>query len=218
MTTEQQQAALTSAGEITVEPETAPEAEAVEGRGKPSLDGKFAWQSCIALDRIQKALGRDGAYGLAVYVTLCRLSSQQKNASKVKAPIIAVASMACMSYRKAWEILYLLQDEAKVIQVIKSPREKGKLHYEPHEYVLVRFKTKSSNRHDMQSDNRHSVQQAIGTENKNSVQRSFKTLPKVESLKQGSAKESASPCSLASQGSAADSDASSPDRNINSWE
>jgi hypothetical protein len=87
-------------------------------RGKPSCDGRFVWQSSLALEKIVNELGAvQAAYGIAVYVALCRLSSQAKNDPRVSAPISKIAGMTRLGYRKTLDILHALQSRAKVIEI-----------------------------------------------------------------------------------------------------
>ena len=94
-------------------------------RGIPSSEGRFCWQSSLALERIANEMGAgQAASGLAVYVTLCRLSSREKNNPTVQASIAKIAGMVRMSYRKCFQTLHDLETVAKVI-AIKGQRISG---------------------------------------------------------------------------------------------
>jgi hypothetical protein len=110
-------------------------------RGKPSECGRFAWQSSLALERIVNELGAtQAAFGVAVYVALCRLSSREKNTSRIQVEIAKLAGMARLSYRKTADTLKALADKAKVISIESGQRAEGK-EQQANFFILIDFRT-----------------------------------------------------------------------------
>jgi len=120
----------------------APKPAPANTRGRPSAEGRFVWLSCLAIERIVNALGQtQGAFGLAVYVALARLSGRARNAATVEETIANIARMACVSYRKALYILEALEQQAKVIRIDRSRKHSvsGRITQAPSRYTLLRL-------------------------------------------------------------------------------
>ncbi len=105
---------------------------------KPSSEGRFVWQSSLALERITNQLGQtQAAYGVAVYVALCRLSGKQKNNPQFAATVNKIAGMARLSYRKTFDVLSDLEDRAKVISIVPGARIKGQAKQPENTFILL---------------------------------------------------------------------------------
>jgi hypothetical protein len=110
-------------------------------RGKPSAEGRFIWMAAVALERIVNKLGAtEAAFGVAVYVALCRLSSKDRNASTIEATIQEIAGAARLSYPKTRVVLDALEEQAKVIAIERRERRKGEIKQLPHLYTLIAFR------------------------------------------------------------------------------
>ena len=107
-------------------------------RGKPSDEGRFLWLSSYAVECIVNRLGMtQAAYGIAVYVALCRLSSKAKNNPRIQASISEIAGGARLGYRKTMEVLHeLASDRIKVI-AIEEQRAPGRRTQEESFYTLL---------------------------------------------------------------------------------
>ena len=115
-------------------------------RGKPSSEGRFTWQSSLALERIVNSLGQtQAAYGVAVYVALTRSSSRDKNNPVIVATINHIAGAARLGYRKTFEVLYQLVD-AGVIAIAESARTPGTKYQLPNTYTLLSLHNGKSGR------------------------------------------------------------------------
>jgi hypothetical protein len=113
-------------------------AAAVKARGKPSDEGRFIWLSSLAVERIINELGQtQAAYGISVYVALCRLSSREKNNPQIQATVSKIAGMARLGYRKTFEILTALEAKAKVVGIEPGKRSKGEVCQPPNTYTLL---------------------------------------------------------------------------------
>jgi hypothetical protein len=113
-------------------------------RGKPSDDGRFIWVSSTAFERIVNTLGcTQGAFGLAVYLSLARLSSKAKNMPSIEATVQRIAGDARISYSKAFQILNALERDAEVIEIKHSDRRDGDITQRPNTYVLLGFGRRS---------------------------------------------------------------------------
>jgi molybdenum-dependent DNA-binding transcriptional regulator ModE len=103
-------------------------------RPSPRQEAPFIWSSRKALERISRLGNMQGCLASQVYLALCRLSSEQQNTSAITASISVVATLAGLRYRKTWELLHQLQDEAKVIRIernggIKSGPKESNTYY-----------------------------------------------------------------------------------------
>src|SRR6516164_9468977 len=122
----------------------------VKARGKPSDEGRFLWLSSLSVERIVNELGQiQAAYGIAVYVALCRLSAREKGNPRVRATVSKIAGMARLGYRKTFEILHALETAAKVIS-IQSERSRGDITQPPNTYTLLACRL-----HNRKSDRLH---------------------------------------------------------------
>lgn len=130
------------------------EAERVKPRGRPSDEGRFIWQSSLAIERIVNELGQtQAAYGIAVYVALTRLSSKESGNPRIEATVAKIAGMARLSYRKVFDVLKALETMAKVIAIEPAERAKGTPAQPASTYVLLAcrlHKGKSGRLHDTQ--------------------------------------------------------------------
>jgi len=107
-------------------------------RGRPSDEGRFIWLSSLAAERIVNELGAtQAAFGIAVYLALARLSSQQKNAATIQATVTKIAGMARLSYRKTFETLHALAEQAKVIAITPGERQPGQPKQAASTYTLL---------------------------------------------------------------------------------
>jgi hypothetical protein len=77
------------------------------------------------------------AFGMAVYVALCRLSSREKNSPEVRATIGKIAGMARVGYRTAFDILKALETIARVIKITAGERAPGHTVQPPNTYTLL---------------------------------------------------------------------------------
>lgn len=104
------------------------------------------WQSSLALERIINELGQtQAAFGVAVYVALCRLSSKQKGHSPViQASVSKIAGQARLGYRKTLETLHDLADKAAVIS-IEDRRKEGTKERDESIYTLLDTKLPDRN-------------------------------------------------------------------------
>jgi hypothetical protein len=118
--------------------ESNPTATNIRPRGKPSGEGRFLWLSSLAVERIANQLGQtQAAYGIAIYVALCRISSREKNNPQITATVSQIAGMARLGYRKTFEVLHQLADAAKVIHIATSDSPAGAGRQPPNTYTLL---------------------------------------------------------------------------------
>jgi hypothetical protein len=120
----------------------------VKPRGRPSDEGRFIWLSSLAAERIINELGQtQAAFGIAVYVALCRISGKARNAT-IEATVQKIAGMCRLSYPKTFYILDALQDQAKVIAINRSQKrsDSGRVTQAPNTYTLIRLNSVKAGR------------------------------------------------------------------------
>lgn len=126
---------------------------AKQPRGKPSEDGRFIWLASLVVERIVNELGAtQAAFAIAVYVALARLSSQQRNAASIQAPVSKIAGMARLSYRKTFQVLHELESVAKVIQITPCARIPGDRRQAPSTYTLLSLRLRNGKPEKASSD------------------------------------------------------------------
>jgi hypothetical protein len=128
----------------------------VKARSRPSDDGRFIWLSSLAAERIVNELGQtQAAFGMAVYVALCRLSSREKNNPEICATVAKIAGLARLGYRKTFDILSALETTARVIRITPGERAPSDATQPPNTYTLLACRL-----HNTQSGRLHNTQSA----------------------------------------------------------
>lgn len=145
-------------------------------RNRPSCEAPYCWQSRRALDQINKNLGTQAANGLAVYLALCRLSSERQNSSVITAKIEVIASLAGLRYRKTQQVLHDLET-AKVIE-IQNPNPAGKRPNKPCGYQILphvsgRRSARDTGKHSMPTEGCTGEQSSRAGSPKGNLQKDF---------------------------------------------
>lgn len=185
--------------------------EEVKPRGsKPSLEGRFIWISNLVHERINNAFGTQATHAVAIYAALCRLSQRNKeNPAVVIASVSQIAGLCRLGYRKTFDVLHGLAEQAKVISITPGQREikEGRITQPPNIYTLLSLRL-----HNKQSDRLHNKQSSDCTgSTPSNADIQIDSLPKGERvIEEGQA--------LPSAGAVAPPSACpSGERNIHTW-
>lgn len=110
-----------------------------QARGKPWNAGSYTWIESRVIDTIlHKFQGTQASYGLAVYVILARKSALRKGCPKMQLPIAEIAFSVALSYRKASNVLKLLEFH-KLISIERGKRVYGQVELPPSTYTLLQL-------------------------------------------------------------------------------
>jgi len=85
------------------------------------------------------------AFGVAIYMAFCRLSSRDKNSPVITCTVNVIAGMARLGYRKTFEVIHELATIG-VIAITAGDRKPGDYASPPSTYTLTRLHNGKSGR------------------------------------------------------------------------